>query len=438
MKILPPVTSLKVTYLPIERLKPHPQNSRSHTKKQIRSMAEAIKTYGWTNPILIDELDNVLAGHARLAAAKLLGMQTVPTICIPRLTEAQKRAYVIADNRMNEVVGKWDRGMLALEYEVIKLLDQEFDLSSTGFKLDDIAIILDNAVPVRKEALPLPALQATPVSMLGDLWWMDEHRLLCGDARDPAQFELLMQGERADVVIAPAPYNVPVSGHMVRRGQHREFVMASGEMSPAEFSHFLKTVFANLIRFSVNGSIHFLWTDWRHLTEMIEATAQYTERKNVICWNKQTAGLGAFYRNQHELIFVMKSGMGKHQNNFKLGQNGRHRTNVWDYPGLSGFTKDRSEQLAMHPCVQPVAMIVEALRDCSRKGDIVLDCFGGSGTTMIAAGQVGRKARLMELDPLYVDVAIRRWQAETGGKAFLGDTGLSFELVEQKGREGHD
>ena len=429
---------LAVIYLATSLLVPHPQNSRLHSKADIKKLAAAILKFGWTNPILIDDDFNVLAGHCRLEAAKRLGLEEVPTICLSHMSAAEKRAYIIADNRMNEVVGKWDRGMLALECETIKLLEPDFDLSSTGFKIDEIAIILDNAVTARNEVPPLPALQSAPVSMLGDLWWMGEHRLLCGDARDPAQFTLLMQDELAHIVIAPTPYNVPVSGHMVRRGQHREFVMASGEMSPPEFTDFLTTIFANLIRFSTDGSIHYLWMDWRHLTEMVEATAQYTERKNVICWNKQTAGLGAFYRNQHELILVMKSGKGKHQNNFKLSQNGRHRTNVWDYPGLSGFTKDRSEQLKMHPCVQPVAMIVEALKDCSRKGDIVLDCFGGSGTTMIAAEQVGRKARLMELDPLYVDVAIRRWQADTGLKAFLGDTGLSFEQVEQKGREEHD
>ena len=429
-----PITNLNVTYVAIERLTPHPQNSRSHTKQQIRLIATAIKTYGWTNPILIDESFNVLAGHARLAAAKSLGMTTVPTIFIPGLSEAKKRAYVIADNRMSEIAGKWDRGLLALEYDTIKLLDPTFDLTATGFKLDDIAIMLDNAQSANEQALPLPALQTVPVSSVGDTWFMGDHSLHCGDARDPEQFKLLMEHELANIVIGPAPYNVRVNGHMVRRGQHREFCMASGEMSQAEFTGYLSTVFANLIRFSKNGSIHFLWMDWRHLTEMVEATAQYTERKNVICWNKQTAGLGAFYRNQYEFVFVMKNGTDKHRNNFKLGQNGRFRTNVWDYPGLSGFTKDRAEQLQMHPTVQPVAMIVDALKDCSCKGDIVLDCFGGSGTTMIAAERIGRKARLMELDPLYVDVAIRRWEAETGEKAFLGDTCITFEHIEQNGR----
>ncbi len=243
-----------------------------------------------------------------------------------------------------------------------------------------------------------------------------------------------MGAEKARIVIADAPYNVVINGNVAGRGKHREFVMASGEMSRAEFTTFLSQAFANQIAFSENGSIHYLFMDWRHLQEMVAATSQYAEFKNLVCWNKHSAGQGAFYRSKHELIFVMKNGTAKHINNFGLGGKGRHRSNVWDYHGLSGWTPGREKELATHPTVKPIAMIVDALKDCSRKGHIVLDCFGGSGTTIMAAQQTGRLARLIELDPAYVDVSIARWQSATGGKAFLSDGGRSFDAIKKEGR----
>jgi DNA modification methylase len=205
-------------------------------------------------------------------------------------------------------------------------------------------------------------------------------------------------------------------------------------MSKAEFQDFLTQAFANLRRFSCDGSIHFLFMDWRSLKEMLAAVEQYQELKNVICWNKGAAGMGTFYRSQHEFIFAMKNGRAKHINNFGLGEKGRHRSNVWDYQGLCGWTSERKSELAMHPTVKPVAMIADAIRDCSRKGGIVLDCFGGSGTTLIAAEQTGRRARLIELDPIYVDVAIRRFQSATAQKAVLEQDGRSFDELEKDGR----
>ncbi len=258
--------------------------------------------------------------------------------------------------------------------------------------------------------------------------------MLCADATLPESFEQLLGSERAQQVIADGPYNVRVNGHVSGNGRHREFVMGSGEMTQEEFTAFLRAAFANLIRFSCDGSIHFLFMDWRHMREMLDATNQYAELKNLICWNKGSAGMGTFYRSQHELIFVMKNGKGRHVNNFGLGEKGRHRSNVWDYPGLSGWTAERESELAMHPTVKPVAMIADAIRDCSRKGGIILDCFGGSGTTLIAAEQTGRRARLIELDPLYVDVIIRRFEAATGGKAVLAQDGRTFGQVQREGR----
>jgi len=434
MGINVPSSNLAVSYRDPDDLKPHPQNSRAHTPAQIKIVAGSIETYGWTNPILVDNDRNVIAGHARLEAAKLLKLPEVPTICLSHMTPAQKRAYIIADNRMNEVAGSWDLKILALEHQAIRLMDPDFDISATGFCLDDVEIMIDGLTEGR-EAEPAQADRSRPaVAQIGDLWVLGDHKILCGDSTLSSSYETLLSTERAQVVVTDAPYNVRINGNVSNSGQHGEFVMASGEMSRPEFTDFLTTVFGHLIAFSVDGSIHYLFMDWRHMPEMVAATDQYTEMKNLICWNKQSGGMGAFYRSKHELIWVMKSGTVRHINNFGLGDKGRYRTNVWDYPGLAGWTSGRSEELAMHPTVKPVAMIVDALKDCSRKSGIVLDCFGGSGTTLIAAEQTGRRARLIELDPAYVDVTIRRWETDTGGKALLVHDGRSFDQLEQEGR----
>ncbi len=414
-------------------LKPDPRNSKLHPAKQLKQVMRSIEEFGWTNPVLIDEEGSVLAGHLRLEAAKKLGIKQVPTIKLSHMTAAQKRAYIIADNRIAEN-GSWDAKLLALEHEAIQLLDPEFDLSLTGFDHDDIEVMFDNLLRPNQDDVPAVDGDIPAVSRLGDLWRLGDHLVLCADATLPESFEQLLGSERAQQVIADGPYNVRVNGHVSGNGRHREFVMGSGEMTQEEFTAFLRAAFANLIRFSCDGSIHFLFMDWRHMREMLDATNQYAELKNLICWNKGSAGMGTFYRSQHELIFVMKNGKGRHVNNFGLGEKGRHRSNVWDYPGLSGWTAERESELAMHPTVKPVAMIADAIRDCSRKGGIILDCFGGSGTTLIAAEQTGRRARLIELDPLYVDVIIRRFEAATGGKAVLAQDGRTFGQVQREGR----
>lgn len=285
------ISGLAINYRPNSQLTPHPQNSRTHTRKQIEAVARSIKTYGWTNPILTDEEGNVIAGHARLEAARLLGIDEVPTICLAHMTPAEKRAYIIADNRMNEIAGSWDRKILALEHEAIRLLDPEFDLTSTGFTLEDIEIMFDGQLESRQDKVPAPDRSRPPVSQLGDMWLLGGHRLLCGDALIAETFERLLGDDRAQMVIADPPYNVRVNGHVATAGKHREFIMASGEMSREEFTSFLITAFANLVRFSIDGSIHYLFMDWRHLAEMVAATAQYCEMKNLICWNKQSAGI---------------------------------------------------------------------------------------------------------------------------------------------------
>lgn len=431
----PQINGISVTYRPVGELKPHPQNPKVHNKKQVERIARSIRDFGWTNPIIVDETGGVLAGHGRLLAAAHLGVSEVPIICLAHMSAAQKRAYIIADNRLTEVGGTWDRKLLAQEHDAIRLLDPDFDLTSTGYELDEIDLMFDAISQPGADGQIEPDPTKPAVAQVGDLWHLGEHRLLCGNALEEASYTRLLQGEKAQLVITDAPYNVPIGGHCVGKGKHREFIMASGEMSRTEFAQFLTTAFGHLITFSADGSIHFLFMDWRHLLEMDLATSQYAEHKNLICWDKGSAGLGSFYRSQHELVWVMKNGTAKHINNFGLGEKGRHRTNVWSYQGLNGGGPDRQELLALHPTVKPLALIADAIKDCSRKGNLVLDCFAGSGTVILAAEHTARRAAAMELDPFYVDVAIRRWQSATGGKAVLDQTDLTFDEVEKRGRE---
>ncbi len=433
-QLSPQINGITVTYRQRTALKPHPQNPNTHSARQVDRIARSIRDYGWTNPIIIDEDGNVLAGHGRLLAAGKLGIDIVPTICLTHMTPAQKRSYVIADNRLSEVGGTWDKKLLALEHEAIRLLDPAFDLTSTGFELDDIEIMFDNLNAVGEDHTPEPDRERPAVSMVGDLWFLGEHRLYCGDARMRSSFTALLGSEKAQMVIVDSPYNVRIGGNCVAKGKHPEFILASGEMTRPEFADFLGTVFGHLIAFSQDGAIHYLFMDWRHIPEMVLATSQYAEQKNLIVWDKISAGMGTCYRSQHELIWVMKSGNGPHINNFLLGQKGRHRTNVWAYQGLNGSGPGRHELLALHPTVKPLELIGDAIKDCSTKGGLILDCFVGSGTVVLAAERTGRRAAAMELDAHYVDVAVRRWQAETAQQAILADDGRSFDEIEQKGR----
>ena len=423
---------LSVVNRSIADLKPNPRNARTHSNHQIRQIAASIEEFGFTNPILIDGDDRVIAGHGRLAAAKRLGLEMVPTICIDDLTEAQIRAYVIADNRLAEKAG-WDPEILAIELQDLIDLDLEFDVTITGFEMGEIDVLIGGSDPSdedpKADRVREPDQTQPAVSQPGDLWRLGRHRLICGDATNPAAFSRLLGGEKAQMVFIDPPYNVPIDGHVCGLGgiKHREFAMASGEMSEAEFVGFLKSVFGNLVAHSADGSIHYVCMDWRHMTEVLTAgMATYADFKNLCVWNKSNAGMGAFYRSKHELVFVFKNGTARHINNFGLGENGRHRTNVWDYAGVNTMGEGRLEELSMHPTVKPVALVADAILDCSKRGGIVLDCFAGSGTTVIAAEKTGRRAYVMEIDPVYADTIVRRWETYTGDQAIHEKTDKTF------------
>jgi DNA modification methylase len=260
--------------------------------------------------------------------------------------------------------------------------------------------------------------------------------MICGDALRDTSYQALLQGERAQMMVADPPYNVPIQGHAVGRGKtrHREFTMAAGEMSEEAYTAFLASFIRNTIAFSVDGSIHYLFIDWRHLPELLAAARPlYAEWKNLLVWNKTNAGQGSFYRSKHELVGVFKNGAASHINNFGLGAKGRHRSNVLDFPSVNCLHPARRGELDLHPTVKPVALVADLIRDCSRRNGIILDPFGGSGTTILAAERTGRIARVIELDPLYVDLAVRRWEQTTGMAARHAELGLNFtDLAAQR------
>lgn len=428
---------MNIEYMRVDELRPYAGNARTHSRKQIRQIAKSIKRFGFCNPVLIDDNKQIVAGHGRVEAAKTIGMENVPTVRLSHLSDADKRAYILADNKLAEKAG-WDREILAIELQ--SLIDLTFDIELTGFETAEIDLLLDEAREAAlspsgpEDSVPLYAAGAA-VSRLGDVWLLGQHRLLCGDARERAAYDALLEGAKAQFVFTDPPYNVPIDGHVCGLGRirHDNFAMGCGEMSEAEFSTFLTTVFERLAANSIDGSIHQICMDWRHVAEMLAAGRKvYSELKNLCVWNKTNAGMGTFYRSKHELVFVWKNGSAPHINTFELGQHGRSRSNVWDFAGVNVPKPGRLHELAMHPTVKPVGLVADAIKDCSHRNGLVLDPFAGSGTVLIAAERTGRNARALEIDPAYVDVAVRRWQIYTGKRAVLAATGEAFEEREEQ------
>jgi DNA modification methylase len=427
------MSAREIHFASASMLRPNPRNARTHSKKQLRQIANSIARFGWTYPILADENGTVIAGHGRFKAAELLGLKQVPVITVSGLSEAEKRALALADNKIAENAG-WDREILAAELSELAVILPEcnLDIESTGFNAPEVDGLLVDLVDSEDDpADEVPALAGEAVSRSGDLWSLGRHRLLCGDATSAADVEGLMAGERAAMVFTDPPYNVRVASIGGRGAiKHREFVSGSGEMSREEFTRFLASFLRLTATHSVEGSLHYICMDWRHLGEMLAAGEQvYSELKNLVVWAKTNAGQGSFYRSQHELIFVFKSGDAPNLNNVELGKHGRNRSNVWSYPGVNAFRAGRLDDLSTHPTVKPAALVADAMRDCSRRGDIVLDPFMGSGTTILAAERVGRRGYGLELDPFYVDAAVRRWQKFTKQDAILKASGQTIEEV---------
>jgi len=440
MSVTPPTQhKLAIVYQSTNTLKPRSTNPRTHSKKQINQISNAMRRFGFTNPILVDDSNGIIAGHGRVEAAKSIGLDQVPTVRLSAMSESEIRAYVIADNKLAENAG-WDRNLLGLELQYLNELEVDFDVTVTGFEVPEIDILIDELSPANEDDPAdelIEPVSGPAVTRPGDIWQIGSHRLVCGDSTSPETYQALLADKRAQMVFSDPPYNVPIAGHVSGLGkiQHREFAMGAGEMSNAEFTAFLTSVFLQLAAHSESGAIHFQCIDWRHIGEMLEAgQAAYTELKNICVWSKANAGMGSFYRSQHEFVCVFKSGDASHINNIELGKFGRHRTNIWAYAGVNGFGNGRSD-LELHPTVKPVALVEDAIRDCSRRRGIVLDPFSGSGTTLVATERAGRCGFGTELDPLYCDVSLRRLQSVCGLQAVLESTGQRFEEVAAQRQE---
>jgi DNA modification methylase len=419
-----------IEYEQIGALTAYEKTPRRHPEKQIVKLMASIREFGFALPLLVDAEGTIIAGHARIEAARRLGIKEVPVLVARNWSQARVRAYRLADNRLAELA-TWDDEALAIELSAIVELD-DVPIEVLGWETAEIDLITVGCSKDGNSADPtdkIPEAPAIPVSRVGDLWLLGKHRLLCGSSLEAASWDRLMDGDVGAMVFTDAPYNVPVSGHVCGLGkaQHAEFVMASGEMTTPEYTAFLSKAIQHLTANVRDGAVLDLCMDWRHLSELLSAIdANELELLNLCVWNKTNGGMGSLYRSKHELVLIAKKGKAAHTNNIELGKHGRYRTNVWDYAGVNSFGKDRMTDLADHPTVKPVALVADAIRDVTRPGEIVLDAFMGSGTTILAAERTKRSAYGIEIEPGYIDVAIRRWSTMTGEEAVLADTGETF------------
>ena len=434
-------TPTLIEKIAIADLIPYLNNARVHPDEQVAQVTRSIEIFGFTLPILIDDKNEVIAGHARLLAAKKLGLLYVPVIRLKGLSKAQVKAYRIADNKLAEN-STWNNELLGAELLELHCEELDFELTDIGFDMPEINMLMgDHEVGAsatdEADAASHQDIPDIPASKPGDIFLLGKHRLMCGSALDKCDMSTLMAGELASYAITDPPYNVKIANNVSRQRKigekgknHGEFVMASGEMSREEFVGFLTTSFEQVAKHTEDGAIVVVFMDWRHVDETIEAgSSAFTELKNICVWAKTNGGMGSLYRSAHEFALIFKSGTAKHINNIQLGAHGRYRTNVWNYAGGNSFGADRDQALDMHPTVKPVGMIADAILDCSNRGDIVLDPFAGSGSTIIAAERSGRMARAMELDPIYVDVCLRRFQRVTGIEPIHQETGLTFDAL---------
>lgn len=436
---------LRVVYTPLDTLTEYPNNPRQHDTKQLIKIQNSIEKFGFINPILVDEHNEIIAGHARLAAARLAHLPQVSVIRLEHLSTAQKKAYRIADNKLAEL-GTWSIENLQLEFQELEKLDLDFSLGITGFDMGDIDLILEGkGAKADPKANNIPFIPDNEVvTREGDIWILGEHRIICGNSLQKETLSPLMEDKKADMVFTDPPYNVKINGHVCGAGnvQHKEFKFASGEMTSEEFTQFLKMSFELLCMFSKDGSLHYICMDWRHIKEIMTAAEVYDQFKNLCVWRKDNAGMGSFYRSQHELIFMFKHGKEPHINNVELGIHGRYRTNVWNYAGVNTPSAENAEKRAMHPTVKPVELIKDAILDASNRGGVVLDTFLGSGSTLIAAEKAGRICYGVELEPKYVDTAIRRYESlgEKRSAVHMGSGKTYQELLSAKRTEGgkHD
>jgi DNA modification methylase len=413
----------------IDSIKPYDRQLRRHDRQKINKLKKLIRHFGQIIPVIVDANRTVIDGHCVLQVMRELGSGDIAVIEVSGRSDPEIKALRLALNRLTADAA-WDNQQLRAEFE--HLISLSFDLDLTAFDTAEIDHVLDLDLPtanVVEDEEQIPVVQAQAVSKLGDIWICGDHRIGCGNANDGDFVGRVRDGTLANVSFVDPPYNVPISGFVSGKGrnQHREFVQGTGEMSPEQFTTFLVASLKVLQTSSSPQALIYACMDWRHVHELISAGRQCAlELYNICVWAKTNAGMGSLYRNQHELICVFKAGTETPVNNVELGRHGRNRSNLWTYRGFNSFGCDREESLATHPTVKPVAMVADALRDVTKRGGTVLDTFLGSGSTLIAAEETGRRCLGTELDPLYVDVTVRRWQTHVHRDAIHAATGELF------------
>jgi len=412
---------LIVEHVLIASIRPRANNPRRHCEAQLAKVVEVILELGFAVPILVTQDGEIIAGHARYLAAMRLGLTHVPVIRLSGLSDAEIRALVIADNQL-AALSSWDEDVLGAELELL-VLDETFEApaSITGFEPAEIDALVfgdDFAAPDPADATP-PTPPPAPVTQLGDIWRAEGLSLRCGDALNSADYAALLGEERADQGLTDPPYNERINGHVSGKGRtrHREFVQVSGGLSDDAFIAFLTSALTVMSGHAVPGALIYAFMDGAHLFHLFSAArASHLIQKALCTWAKTNAGMGSHYRSQTEHCAVFKSGEGPHVNNVQLGRFGRNRTTLWSYPGMNSFSRGRDAALALHPTIKPVGLLADAILDASPRGGLILDPFAGSGSTLIAAARVGRRAAGLELDPLHVDGAIGRISAVTGAE----------------------
>jgi DNA modification methylase len=410
----------QIEYVEVKKLIPYARNSRTHSDEQVAQICGSIKEFGFTNPVLIDGEGVIIAGHGRTIAAQRLNMKEVPCLRLDYLTEAQKKAYVIADNKLALNAG-WDDEMLALELGDLKDLD--FDLSLTGFDDDELNKLLAEAVNeglVDEDEAPLPPDE--PISKLGDVWQLGSHRVMCGDSTSIDAVDKLMEGQKADMVFTDPPYGMSYGGGRAK-GDHAlnknggVLIKAHGmikgdDLEGESLINLVRDAIATCIASSKQGAAYYICFTWRTYSEFEEAIALGgASVANCIVWDKKSIGLGnANYRPQHEFIFYVKGG---------AWYGDRSQSDVW-------YMSRGATGEYVHPTQKPVELVERAISNSSKPGDLVLDVFGGSGSTLIACEKTSRHCRLVDLDPKYVDVMVKRWQDYTGKQAIHVESGKAF------------
>lgn len=430
---------LRIVRRAIDSVRPAGARARVTTPEQLERVIKSIRQFGLVTPILIDAEDRIVSGHVVWEAAQKIGSETIECLVVDHLDDAELKALSLALNRIAET-GDWN--LDTLREVMIEIRSADIDLTTTGFTLqefDQITLAPSPSSQDEEDCAEVEFKDETPVSRIGDLFQLNDHRLLCGDALEAESYRQVLGGRMAHCTFSDPPYGCKIEGFVSGLGKHKhkDFVMASGEMDDAQFIEFLETYLTHCRTFTSKGAVTFACMDWRQIDKLLAAGAQAGfNRNNIVVWNKGSGGMGSLYRSAHELIAVFCNGKSPATNNVELGRHGRDRSNLWSYPGANRRGSSANHALADHPTPKPIELVEDALLDITRPGDVVLDPFSGSGTTLIAAERCGRITCGIELDPQYVDRTIRRWERMTGHEVIHVESGMTFtELMTERQKE---